>query len=113
MHLGKMNINAKSLGGAELGYSELEKDMEVLIENRVDSTKQCQAAADKASRILEHIKKGIYLWGRSKLFRHVHGEKNCFSLFFLYDEFVFCELLRCCNYFSVFIFLIQNCGYSY
>lgn len=38
----------------------MEKDLGVLIEHRLSNSMQSQAAATKASRILECIKKGIY-----------------------------------------------------
>lgn len=44
--------------GAEIGKSELEKDLGVVMDNRLISSKQFQAAAKKVSKILACIKKG-------------------------------------------------------
>ena len=49
-----------SLGGEPLEEYRMEKDLGILVDARLSSCIQCQAAASKASRILAYIKKGIY-----------------------------------------------------
>ena len=59
-HLGGKNMNAiYSLGGEPLGESRMEKDLGVLVDDGLSNDMQCQAAANKANRILACIKKGI------------------------------------------------------
>ena len=48
-----------SLGGEPLGESRMEKDLGVLVNDRLSNGMQCQSAANKANRILACIKKGI------------------------------------------------------
>ena len=60
MHLGGKNMNAiYTLGGEPLGESRMEKDLGVLVDDRLSNGMQCQAAANKANRILACIKRGI------------------------------------------------------
>ena len=55
---GKKNTNASySLGGEPLGESRMEKDLGVLVDERLSNGMQCQAAASKANRILA-LKRG-------------------------------------------------------
>ena len=58
--MGGKNANAIfTLGGEPLGESRMEKDLGVLIDDMFSNGMQCQAAANKANRILACIKKGI------------------------------------------------------
>ena len=46
-------------GGEPLGDSRMEKELGILVDDRLSNGMQCQAAANKANRILPCIKKGI------------------------------------------------------
>lgn len=60
MHLGIKNKKAGySLGGKPLGESKMEKDLGVLVDDKLSNSSQCQAAASKANKILACIKRGI------------------------------------------------------
>ena len=48
-----------TLGGEPLGESRMEKDLGVLVDDRLSNGMQCQAAANNANRILACIKRGI------------------------------------------------------
>ena len=48
-----------TLGEEPLGESRMEKDLGVLVDDGLSNGMQCQAAANKANRILACIKKGI------------------------------------------------------
>ena len=48
-----------SLGGEPLGESRMLKALGILEDDRLSNDMQCQAAANKANRILACIKKGI------------------------------------------------------
>ena len=53
MHLGVKNSNAiYTLGGEPLVESRMERDLGVLVDDRLSNGMQCQAAANKANRIL-------------------------------------------------------------
>ena len=57
MHLSGKNMNAiYTLGGEPLGESRMEKDLGVLVD-RLSNGMRCQAAANKANRILA-LKRG-------------------------------------------------------
>lgn len=57
MHLGAKNTNASySLGSEPLGKSRMEKDLGDVVNDRLSTGKQCQAAASKANRICERLK---------------------------------------------------------
>uniref|UniRef100_A0A803K0Z9 Reverse transcriptase domain-containing protein n=1 Tax=Xenopus tropicalis TaxID=8364 RepID=A0A803K0Z9_XENTR len=58
MHLGCKNMQAPyTLNGTALGKSIMEKDLGVLVDNKLGCSKQCQAAA--ANKVLSCIKRGI------------------------------------------------------
>ena len=58
MHLGGKNMNEiYTLGGEPLGKSRMKKDLGVLVDDRLSNGMQCQAAANKANRILACINK--------------------------------------------------------
>uniref|UniRef100_A0A803K1Z4 Reverse transcriptase domain-containing protein n=1 Tax=Xenopus tropicalis TaxID=8364 RepID=A0A803K1Z4_XENTR len=60
MHLGCKNMQAPyTLNGTALGKSIMEKDLGVLVDNKLGCSKQCQAAAARANRVLSCIKRGI------------------------------------------------------
>ncbi|KAE8636156.1 hypothetical protein XENTR_v10002860 [Xenopus tropicalis] len=60
MHLGCKNIQATyTLNGTALGKSIMEKDLGVLVDNKLGCSKQCQAAAARANKVLSCIKRGI------------------------------------------------------
>ena len=60
IHMGTRNRKANYiLGGEPLGESKMEKDLGVLVDDKLSNGMQCQAAASKANRILACIKKGI------------------------------------------------------
>uniref|UniRef100_A0A803K3Y4 Reverse transcriptase domain-containing protein n=1 Tax=Xenopus tropicalis TaxID=8364 RepID=A0A803K3Y4_XENTR len=60
MHLGCKNMQATStLNGTALGKSIMEKDHGVLVDNKLGCSKQCQAAAARANKVLSCIKRGI------------------------------------------------------
>uniref|UniRef100_A0A803JW54 Reverse transcriptase domain-containing protein n=1 Tax=Xenopus tropicalis TaxID=8364 RepID=A0A803JW54_XENTR len=60
MHLGCKNMQAPyTLNGTALGKSIMEKDLGVLVDNKLGCSKQCQAAAARANKVLSCIKRGI------------------------------------------------------
>uniref|UniRef100_A0A803JMQ3 Reverse transcriptase domain-containing protein n=1 Tax=Xenopus tropicalis TaxID=8364 RepID=A0A803JMQ3_XENTR len=60
MHLGCKNMQAPyTLNGTALGKSIMEKDLGVLVDNKLGCNKQCQAAAARANKVLSCIKRGI------------------------------------------------------
>uniref|UniRef100_A0A803KBH9 Reverse transcriptase domain-containing protein n=1 Tax=Xenopus tropicalis TaxID=8364 RepID=A0A803KBH9_XENTR len=60
MHLGCKNMQAPyTLNGTALGKSIMEKDLGVLVDNKLGCSKQCQAAAARANKDLSCIKRGI------------------------------------------------------
>uniref|UniRef100_A0A803K0K4 Reverse transcriptase domain-containing protein n=1 Tax=Xenopus tropicalis TaxID=8364 RepID=A0A803K0K4_XENTR len=60
MHLGCNNMQALyTLNGTALGKSIMEKDLGVLVDNKLGCSKQCQAAGARANWVLSCIKWGI------------------------------------------------------
>ncbi|PKU45149.1 rna-directed dna polymerase from mobile element jockey-like [Limosa lapponica baueri] len=60
LHLGKHNPGVKHmLGSTRLGSSSVEKDLGVLVDNKLNMSGQCAAAAKKAKGMLGCINKGI------------------------------------------------------
>uniref|UniRef100_A0A803K2X2 Reverse transcriptase domain-containing protein n=1 Tax=Xenopus tropicalis TaxID=8364 RepID=A0A803K2X2_XENTR len=60
MHLGCKNMQAPyTLNGTALGKSIMEKELGVLVDNKLGCSKQCQAAAARANKVLSCIKRGI------------------------------------------------------
>ncbi|KAE8583167.1 hypothetical protein XENTR_v10020449 [Xenopus tropicalis] len=63
MHLGCQNMQAPyTLNGTALGKSIMEKDLGVLVDNKLGCSKQCQAASARANKVLSCIKRGIDSW---------------------------------------------------
>lgn len=60
LHLGKFNPGVQHrLGSTQLGSRPVERDLEVLVYNKLNMSELCAAAAKKASRMLGCINKGI------------------------------------------------------
>ncbi|GAB0185824.1 hypothetical protein GRJ2_001047700 [Grus japonensis] len=65
LHLGKHNPGVKHrLGSTWLESSSVERDLEVLVDNKLNMSEQCAAAAKKANRMLGCINKGITSRGK-------------------------------------------------
>ena len=59
-HLGKHNPGVQHrLGSTWLGSSSVERDLGVLVDNKLNMSEQCAAVAKKANRMLGCINKGI------------------------------------------------------
>ncbi|KAK4824361.1 LOW QUALITY PROTEIN: hypothetical protein QYF61_014021 [Mycteria americana] len=59
-HLGKHNPGGQHrLGSTQLGSSSVERDLGVLVDNKLNMSEQCAAAAKQANRMLGCINKGI------------------------------------------------------
>ncbi|XP_073516627.1 uncharacterized protein [Phyllobates terribilis] len=60
MHMGKKNSSHPYiLNGKPLGKSDMEKDLGVLVNGKLNWSAQCQAAAAKANRVMACIRRGI------------------------------------------------------
>ncbi|GAB0209540.1 mitochondrial enolase superfamily member 1 [Grus japonensis] len=60
LHLGKHNPGVQHrLGSTQLGSSSVERDLGILVDNKLNTSEQCAAAAKKANRMLGCINKGI------------------------------------------------------
>ncbi|KAK4825175.1 hypothetical protein QYF61_024655 [Mycteria americana] len=60
LHLGKHNPGGQHrLGSTRLGSSSVERDLGVLVDNKLSMSEQCAAAAKQANRMLGCINKGI------------------------------------------------------
>ncbi|GAB0175877.1 mitochondrial enolase superfamily member 1 [Grus japonensis] len=60
LHLGKHNPSVQHrLGSTQLGSSSVERDLGVLMDNKLNKSEQCAAEAKKANRMLGGINKDI------------------------------------------------------
>ncbi|GAB0209187.1 mitochondrial enolase superfamily member 1 [Grus japonensis] len=60
LHLEKHNPGVQHrLGSTQLGTSSVERDLGILVDNKLNTSEQCAAAAMKADRMLACINKGI------------------------------------------------------
>ncbi|GAB0176341.1 mitochondrial enolase superfamily member 1 [Grus japonensis] len=60
LHLGKHNPGVQHRpGSTQLGSSSVERDLGVVVDNRLNMSEHCAAAAKKANRMLGCINKGI------------------------------------------------------
>ncbi|CAJ0965832.1 unnamed protein product [Ranitomeya imitator] len=60
IHMGRRNqYHHYTLNGKPLGKSDMEKDLGILVNGKLTWSSQCQAAAAKANRIMECIKRGL------------------------------------------------------
>jgi len=60
LHLRKHNPGVEHrLGSTQLGSNSVERDLEVLVDSKLNMSEECAAAAKQANRILGSINKGI------------------------------------------------------